>query len=103
MNEASVKRLTEMIDECDNIVFYGGAGVSTESGVKDYRSEDGLYNTVREYGVSPEEILSHDFFVKNPKVFYDFYRKYFLAEAKPNKAHAALAELEKEGKLRAEY
>ena len=101
MDEASVKRLAEMIDECDNIVFYGGAGVSTESGVKDYRSEDGLYNTVREYGVSPEEILSHDFFVKNPKVFYDFYRKYFLAEAKPNNAHMALAELEKEGKLRA--
>lgn len=101
MNNDSVKKLAEMIAECDNIVFYGGAGVSTESGVKDYRSEDGLYNTVREYGVSPEEILSHDFFLENTSVFYDFYRKYFLSEVKPNKAHIALAELEKRGKLRA--
>lgn len=93
-------KLAGMIMECSNIVFFGGAGVSTESGVKDYRSEDGLYNTVKEYGISPEEILSHDFFFENTAVFYDFYRKYFISAAKPNNAHKALALLEKAGKLR---
>ena len=96
-----VKQFAEMIKKCDNIVFFGGAGVSTESGVKDYRSKDGLYNTVKDYGVSPEEILSHTFFFKNPKIFYDFYRKYFISDAKPNKAHIALARLEEMGKLKA--
>ena len=62
----SVKKFAEMIKECENIVFFGGAGVFTESGVKDYRSEDGLYNTVKEYGVSPEVILSHSFFFQKP-------------------------------------
>lgn len=90
-----------MMNECKNIVFFGGAGISTESGVKDYRSEDGLYNTVKEYGVSPETILSHTFFFEHTDIFYDFYRKYFVTEAKPNKAHYALAKLEKMGKLRA--
>ena len=75
-----IKRLAEMIKECDNIVFFGGAGVSTESGVKDYRSEDGLYSTVKEYGVPPEQILSRSFFRKSPEVFYDFFRKYFVIE-----------------------
>ena len=93
-------KLAGMIMECSNIVFFGGAGVSTESGVKDYRSEDGLYNTVKEYGISPEEILSHDFFFENTEVFYDFYRKYFISAAKPNNAHKALALLEKAGKLK---
>lgn len=97
----SVKRFAEMIKECENIVFFGGAGVSTESGVKDYRSQDGLYNTVKDYGVSPEVILSHSFFFQKPDVFYDFYRKYFIADVAPNKAHKALAELEKMGKLKA--
>lgn len=96
-----VKKVAEMIKECGNIVFFGGAGVSTESGVKDYRSKDGLYNTVKEYGVSPEEILSHSFFFEKPEVFYDFYRKYFIVDAKPNDAHKVLAELERMGKLRA--
>ena len=94
-----IKRFAQMIQECDNIVFFGGAGVSTESGVKDYRSEDGLYNTVKEYGVSPEEILSHSFFFQHPDVFYDFYRKYFIADVEPNKAHIALAKLEENGKV----
>lgn len=67
-----VKKVAEMIKECGNIVFFGGAGVSTESGVKDYRSKDGLYNTVKEYGVSPEEILSHSFFFENPRCFMIF-------------------------------
>ena len=93
--------LAKMIEECDNIVFFGGAGVSTESGVKDYRSSDGLYNTVKDYGVSPEVILSHSFFFEKPDIFYDFYRKYFIANVEPNKAHKALSELEKMGKLKA--
>ena len=97
----NTEKFLQMLSECNNIVFFGGAGVSTESGVKDYRSEDGLYNTVREYGVSPEEILSHTFFFENPQVFYDFYRKYFITDAKPNSAHQALAELERMGKLKA--
>ncbi len=95
------KRFADMIKECENIVFFGGAGVSTESGVKDYRSADGLYNTVQEYGVSPETILSHSFFFAQTDVFYDFYRKYFVSEALPNKAHKALAKLEEMGKLKA--
>lgn len=94
-------RLAQMINECNNIVFFGGAGVSTESGVKDYRSSDGLYNTVKEYGVPPEEILSHHFFFEHTDVFYDFYRKYFVISAQPNKAHKALARLENMGKLKA--
>lgn len=96
-----IKQFAEMINECGNIVFFGGAGVSTESGVKDYRSKDGLYNTVKEYGVSPEEILSHHFFFDHTDVFYDFYRKYFIIEVQPNNAHKALAELENTGKLKA--
>ncbi len=96
-----IDKFSKMIRECDNIVFFGGAGVSTESGVKDYRSQNGLYNTVKEYGVPPEEILSHEFFFGNTDVFYDFYRKYFIVEALPNSAHKALAKLEKSGKLKA--
>lgn len=96
-----IDKLGEMIKDCNNIVFFGGAGVSTESGVKDYRSKDGLYNTVRDYGVSAEEILSHSFFTQNPEIFYDFYRKYFVIDAKPDEAHKALARLEKMGKLKA--
>lgn len=95
----NINKFAEMIRKCNKIVFFGGAGVSTESGVKDYRSEDGLYNTVKEYGVSPETILSRSFFMKNPEIFYDFYRKYFIIDAEPNSAHKALAKLEKDGKL----
>lgn len=97
----NIKQFAEMIKECNNIVFFGGAGVSTESGVKDYRSRDGLYNTVKEYGVPPETILSHTFFFEHTDIFYDFYRKYFIITAEPNNAHTALAELEKMGKLKA--
>lgn len=91
-----------MLGESENIVFFGGAGVSTESGIKDYRSKDGIYRTVKDYGISPEVILSHDFFFANPEVFYDFYKKYFLdCSAKPNNAHYALSKLENVGKIRA--
>ena len=67
-----IEKIAEMIKECNSIVFFGGAGVSTESGVKDYRSQDGLYNTVKEYGVPPEDILSHDFFFRTQKLFMIF-------------------------------
>lgn len=100
--QKNIERLAELIKKSKSTVFFGGAGVSTESGVKDYRSEDGLYNTVREYGVPPETILSRSFFERNPETFYDFYRKYFIAEkVKPNAAHTALAELEKRGLMSA--
>ena len=100
--ESRIKRFSQLIKDSNNIVFFGGAGVSTESGMKDYRSEDGLYNTVRQYNVSPETILSRSFFERHPDVFYDFYYNYFLnTTAKPNRAHYALARLEKAGKLKA--
>ena len=96
-----IDKFAKMIKECSSIVFFGGAGVSTESGVKDYRSQDGLYNTVKEYGIPPEEILCHDFFFQNTETFYDFYRKYFIVDANPNNAHYVLSKLENIGKLRA--
>lgn len=101
MND-KIKLFKEMIENSSNIVFFGGAGVSTESGIKDYRSKDGIYSTVREYGVSPEVILSHNFLLENPEVFYKFYYEYFLSvTAEPNNAHKTLAKLEKDGKLKA--
>ncbi len=94
--------LKKIINESDNIVFFGGAGVSTESGIPDFRSEKGLYKARTEYGRSPEELLDTDFFYHDPKTFYDYYKKNLIATwAKPNDAHRALAELEKRGKLRA--
>ena len=96
-----IEKLGNMITDSTNIVFFGGAGVSTESGVKDYRSTDGLYNTISEFGVSPEHILSRTFFTQNPQVFYEFYRKYFIIDVEPNAAHKSLAELENMGKLSA--
>ena len=102
MNIADIERFADMLKNSRSVVFFGGAGVSTESGVKDYRSEDGIYNSVKEYGVSPEEILSHDFFFSRPKIFFDFYYKYFLLPTpEPNRAHCALAKLEKAGKISA--
>ena len=92
--------LKKVIEESDNIVFFGGAGVSTESGIPDFRSVDGLYN--QKYKFPPETILSHSFFMTKPKDFYDFYRdKMICLDAKPNKAHIALAKLEQQGKLKA--
>lgn len=95
-----IKELASLIKRSGSTVFFGGAGVSTESGVKDYRSEDGLYKTVKEYGVSPEVILSHDFLCEHPDIFYDFYYKFFLQSAPlPNMAHKVLAMLEERGML----
>ena len=100
MFEQEIATLQRIIDESANIVFFGGAGVSTESGIPDFRSEDGLYHT--KYSYPPERILSHSFFIQNPEVFYTFYREKILyLDAKPNPAHKKLAELEKLGKLKA--
>ncbi len=94
------KQLQKMIDESDNIVFFGGAGVSTESGIKDFRSVDGLYN--EKYDYPPEEILSHSFFLSHTKEFYKFYKdKLNSLDNKPNKTHAFLKKLEDKGKLKA--
>ncbi len=95
-----IKELQEIINKYDNIVFFGGAGVSTESGIPDFRSVDGLYN--QQYDYPPETILSHSFFMNNPQEFYRFYRAKMLCDtAKPNAAHLKLAEMEKAGKLKA--
>jgi len=95
-----IKQLQEIIDSHDNIVFFGGAGVSTESGIPDFRSQDGLYH--QQYDYPPETILSHTFFINKPEEFYRFYRAKMLCDtAKPNAAHKKLAELERTGKLKA--
>ncbi len=92
--------LQQIIDDSKNIVFFGGAGVSTESGIPDFRSVDGLYN--QKYDYPPEEILSHTFFCNHTDYFYNFYRdKLICTEAVPNPAHIKLAELEKAGRLKA--
>ena len=95
-----LEQLQNWIDESDNIVFFGGAGVSTESGIPDFRSVDGLYH--QSYDYPPETILSHTFFMKKPEEFYRFYRaKMLCPDAKPNPAHQKLAELERASKLKA--
>lgn len=98
----SIEKLREIINNSDNIVFFGGAGVSTESNIPDFRSAAGLYHEKNASRYSPEEMLSHSFFVSNTKEFYDFYRsKMIYKDAKPNNAHISLAKLEKQGKLKA--
>ena len=100
MYEAEVKALQEIIDDSKRIVFFGGAGVSTESNIPDFRSADGLYN--QKYKYSPEQIVSHSFFMSNTEGFYEFYKeKMMFLDAKPNAAHLKLAELEAAGKLTA--
>ena len=99
MNE-NIQKLKEWVQESDNIVFFGGAGVSTESGIPDFRSVDGLYNQKWDY--PPETILSHSFFNRYPDEYYRFHREKLVIEGvQPNRAHIRLAELEEEGKLRA--
>ena len=96
----SIKRLKDLVDSSDNIVFFGGAGVSTESGIPDFRSTGGLYH--QEWKYPPEVILSHTFYESNPEEFFRFYRAKLLAPAaKPNAAHKKLAEWEAEGRLKA--
>ena len=97
-----IKRLKEIIDESKNIVFFGGAGVSTESGIPDFRSANGLYNQDLGRTVSPEEMISHSFYMRHTEDFYEFYKdKLIYKEAQPNACHKALAELEKQGKVKA--
>lgn len=98
--EENIAKLKEWIDGSDNIVFFGGAGVSTESGIPDFRSVDGLYNQKWKY--PPETILSHTFFERYPEEYYRFHREKLVIDGvKPNRCHLRLAELEQEGKLRA--
>lgn len=96
----ALEQLKTWIDESHNIVFFGGAGISTESGIPDFRSEDGLYH--QQYQYPPETIISHSFYMRNPEEFYRFYKnKMIFKEAGPNPAHLALAKLEEQGKLKA--
>lgn len=98
--DEKIRKLKEMVDGSDNIVFFGGAGVSTESGIKDFRSVDGLYS--QKFAYPPETMLSHTFYVQHKEEFFDFYRDKMLAlDAKPNAAHLKLAQWEREGKLKA--
>ena len=98
--DEEIKKLQEIIDTSNNIVFFGGAGVSTESGIPDFRSPDGLYH--QKYKFPPEEILSHTFFMSQTREFYHFYKeKMNTLNALPNKTHLKLTELEKVGKLKA--
>ena len=100
MYNLEVEKLQEIIDDSKNIVFFGGAGVSTESNIPDFRSADGIYH--QDYKYSPEQVVSHTFFMKHTEAFYDFYKeKMMILDAKPNKAHLKLAELEEAGKLTA--
>ena len=96
------KRLLEIVKNSNNIVFFGGAGVSTESNIPDFRSESGLYHAQQKYGYPPEMMLSNQFYTNNNKTFFEYYKENLIhREAKPNKAHYALAKLEEEGKLKA--
>lgn len=98
--EEQIQLFKQLVNESSNIVFFGGAGVSTESGIPDFRSKDGLYN--QQYDYPPEEILSHTFFMKNTDEFYRFYKaKMNSLEYEPNITHIKLAELENKGKLKA--
>ena len=100
MYEKETEKLQKIIDDSRRIVFFGGAGVSTESGIPDFRSADGIYH--QQYKYSPEQVLSHSFFMNHPEVFYDFYREKMMdLDAEPNPAHLKLAELEKAGRLTA--
>ena len=95
-----IEELKKIIDESNNIVFFGGAGVSTESNIPDFRSTEGLYS--QQYDYPPETMLSHTFFINHPEEFFRFHKnKMIFQDAKPNKAHIKIAELEKQGKLKA--
>ena len=96
------EELTDILKKSNNIVFFGGAGVSTESDIPDFRSEKGLYNAQQEYGMSPEQMISHSFFMRDTETFFKYYKNNMVyPDAEPNAAHIALAKLEEMGKLRA--
>ena len=97
-----IKKLTQILKESNNIVFFGGAGVSTASGIPDFRSSNGLWNEKLKINFTPEQLVSHTFFMKYPEEFFKFYKdKLIYPNAKPNDCHIALAKLEKIGKLKA--
>ena len=98
--DIEIERLQHLIESAKNIVFFGGAGVSTESGIKDFRSKDGLYRLHSKYGRPYEEMLSHDYFMAYTETFYEFYKEFMISkEARPNAAHKFLAKLEKKKNL----
>ncbi len=100
--ENKIEKLTQIIRDSDNIVFFGGAGCSCESGIPDFRSSNGLWNEKLKTNFTPEQLVSHTFFIKYPEDFFKFYKdKLIYPEAKPNAAHIALAKLERMGKLKA--
>ena len=100
--DSYISKLAELISAGSRIVFFGGAGVSTESGIPDFRSEDGVFSAIRKYGYPLEELLSHSFFARKPDIFYRYYKELLMStDAKPNDAHIALAQLEQMGKLSA--
>lgn len=100
MSDAALTTLKQWVEESHNIVFFGGAGVSTESGIPDFRSEDGLYR--QKYKYPPEQMLSHSFFMSHTEEFFEYYKNQMLVlDVKPNNAHLALAKLEQQGKLTA--
>lgn len=100
--EQKTELLRQMLQSSRRVVFLGGAGVSTESGIPDFRSENGIFKAIQEFGYPPEELLSHSFFVRKPDIFFRYYKALLLTtDAKPNAAHLALAKLEEQGKLTA--
>ena len=99
---SKINQLQEIIDSSENIVFFGGAGVSTESGIPDFRSESGIFKSLEKYGDTPENLVSHTYYMDYTKEFFDYYKENLIfKDAQPNPAHLKLAELEKAGKLKA--
>ena len=97
-----IEKLQEIIDDSDNIVFFGGAGASTESGIPDFRSESGIFKSLEKYGDTPERLVSHSYYLEHTGKFFSYYKDCLIfPEAEPNPAHYTLARLEKEGKLNA--
>lgn len=99
---SKINQLQEIIDSSDNIVFFGGAGVSTESGIPDFRSESGIFNSLKKYGDTPERLVSHSYYQDHTKEFFEYYEENLIfKDAEPNPAHLTLAKLENAGKLKA--
>ena len=99
---SKITQLQEIIDSTNNIVFFGGAGVSTESGIPDFRSQDGIFKSLEKYGDTPENLVSYSYYLDHTEEFFDYYRENLVfKDAQPNPAHLKLAELEKKGKLKA--
>lgn len=99
---SKINQLQEIINSSDNIVFFGGAGVSTESGIPDFRSESGIFKSLEKYGATPETLVSHSYYLDHTEEFFNYYKENLIfKDAKPNSAHITLVKLEKAGKLKA--